>query len=152
MEFRGVFTPPAMGSRHRPIRLGGDGRIVLKDEGLEVHARKAEKYRSHIAVIFAVAVLAVAAIADTKLNLNVLDGEMLGIVFCVALFGSLAFMSRSKLGSEQVVLFPWASVKQVDVVEGELTILIKRNDPKGTLHFKPVGGADDAATAVRSRI
>lgn len=124
----------------------------MKDEGLEVHARKAEKYRSHIAVIFAVAVVAATSVASTNLGLEFFDGEMLGIVFCVALFGSLAFMSRSSLGPAQAVLFPWTSVKKVDVVEGQVTILIKRHDPKGMLHFTPDGNADDTASAVRSRI
>lgn len=151
-EFGGAFTPPAMGSRRRPIPLGGHGRLVLKEDGLEVHARQAEKYRSHILVLFAFTVTGAVFFADTRFNLGFLDGEMLGIVFCFALFGGMAFLGRSKLGKQQVVLFPWASVKEVQVVDDELNVLIKRHDPKGVLHFQPEGDPEEVADALQSRM
>jgi hypothetical protein len=146
----GTFTPPPLGRRHVPFPVVGAGRLEVVDGGLRVVGTRARF--AGLSSILGVVGLVGGFVLATMLGLEsrrAIGGVVFGGLFAGAAIGHLISKRISNRPLELSI--PWASVRKVDVLDGELQILVKRFRPEGMIHFRTVNPTAIAA-AVASRL
>jgi hypothetical protein len=146
----GTFTPPPLGRRHVPFPVVGAGRLEVADGGLRVFGTRARF--AGLSSMFGILGLFGGFVLATMLGL---EGEKAigGVVFGgLGVGATLGHFASKRISNRPLeVAIPWAAVRKVDVLDGELQILVKRFRPEGMIHFRTVNPTA-IATAVASRL
>lgn len=153
MTHNGTFDPPAMGQRHVPISISGEGTVVQSERGLSFEGYKAGGLSSTFLAGIVLLLLLGSPVLIVGLGLEI-SGKTFGYLVMAPVIGVI--MTRRKTVSTTPMSFevPWANIKSVEVGrEGFcLEILVKGQSPKGMVYFKPRGDVQAVCKQLQAAI
>lgn len=153
--FEGTFVPPMMGVGDVPIPLSGQGSLAIAPDALVVKG-----YRSRnsglVFLIFVVTLVVAIGItyAISRLFHEGLSAKAVGAAIGAAIV-SVALAPRLVSKKPWELAIPWQSITKVRVnsAREHVQVTVKKHKPRGVLHFKPGGDANQMVVeAITARI
>lgn len=149
----GTFAPPSIGSTSVPIPLAGDGTLTATADGLVARAfRGGGSGLVFLTFLLTTGLVIAVVYGVTRLMHASMTASKVGAAIGSGIVVAAALPRKAKKTPWELVI-PWASVAKVALDSSKTMVLVtvKKHKPKGTLHFKPQGSAQDVVTALDTR-
>ena len=138
MEIKGKFEPPAMGQRHVPLAIAGDGLVSVANSKLHLEGFQGGSDRS--CLMAAVVVFAILGLPFLALSAGIeVNGKILGAVVIAPLIFYFSGKKKNKTTEPLILDVPAENIKSISVNQQTqvVEILIVNQKPKGLVYFVP---------------
>lgn len=164
-SFDGEFKPPMMGNVHMPLPVAGPGRVVVQPDGLVVEGFSTFRKSCLMVLLFFAGFVGLIAVG-VLFDLGEWAREV--VVYAgLAGFAAVALKGRGNSYREDDPVhleIPWEHIRKVEhsgadktelremagEADGKVKILVKDFDPRGMIHFLPVGRSAELARRIRA--